>query len=83
VYAEGIAIPLFTALAYGDASLYASVPAGMYNIQLRAHPSTEADEVVYETGMIEVAANQTITAIAAGFLASEDPEEQFRILPFV
>jgi len=83
VYAEGIAIPLFTALAYGDASLYASVPAGMYNIQLRAHPSTEADPVVYQTGMIEVAANQKITAIAAGFLTSEDPEEQFRILPFV
>jgi hypothetical protein len=83
VYAEGIAIPLFTALAYGDASLYASVPAGMYNIQLRAHPSTEADEVVYETGMIEVAANQTITAIAAGFLAPATPESAFRILPFV
>jgi hypothetical protein len=83
VYAEGIAIPLFTALAYGDASLYASVPAGMYNIQLRAHPSTEADDVVYETGMIEVAANQTITAIAAGFLAPATPESAFRILPFV
>ena len=83
VYAEGIAIPLFTALAYGDASLYAGVPAGMYNIQLRAHPSTEADPVVYETGMIEVAANQTITAIAAGFLAPATPESAFRILPFV
>jgi hypothetical protein len=83
VYAEGIAIPLFTALAYGDASLYASVPTGMYNIQLRAHPSTEADPVVYETGMIEVAANQTITAIAAGFLTPATPESAFRILPFV
>jgi hypothetical protein len=83
VYAEGIAIPLFTALAYGDASLYASVPAGMYNVQLRAHPSTEADPVVYETGMIEVAANQTITAIAAGFLTPATPESAFRILPLV
>jgi hypothetical protein len=83
VYAEGIAIPLFTALAYGDASLYTSVPAGMYNVQLRAHPSTEADPVVYETGMIEVAANQTITAIASGFLAPATPESAFRILPLV
>jgi hypothetical protein len=83
VYAEGISTPLFTALAYGDASLYASVPTGMYNVQLRAHPSTEADPVVYETGMIEVAANQTITAIASGFLASADPADSFRILPFV
>jgi hypothetical protein len=83
VYAEGISIPLFTALAYGDASLYTSVPAGMYNVQLRAHPSTEADPVVYETGMIEVAANQTITAIASGFLAPATPESAFRILPLV
>ena len=83
VYAEGISIPLFTALAYGDASLYASVPAGMYNVQLRAHPSTEADAVVYETGMIELAANQTITAIASGFLTSADPADEFRVLPFV
>jgi hypothetical protein len=83
VYAEGISIPLFTALAYGDASLYASVPAGMYNVQLRAHPSTEADPVVYETGMIEVAANQKITAIASGFLGSMDDADKFRILPLV
>jgi hypothetical protein len=83
VYAEGISTPLFTALAYGDASLYASVPAGMYNVQLRAHPSTEADPVVYETGMIEVAANQTITAIASGFLGSMDDADKFRILPLV
>jgi hypothetical protein len=83
VWAEGLSVPIITALAYGDASLYFDVPAGSYNIQLRAHPSTEADEVVYETGMIEVAANQTITAIAAGFLAPATPESAFRILPFV
>lgn len=81
VYAEGISVPLFTALAYGDASIYASVPAGSYNIQLRAHPSTAADDVVYETGTVEVAANQKITAVASGFLGSMDEADSFRILP--
>lgn len=83
VYAEGLAIPLITALAYGDASSYFSVPAGEYNIQLRAHPSTVNDPVVYETGALQVPANATITAVAAGFLGSMDAADAFRILPLV
>jgi len=83
VYAEGIAVPLISALAYGDASLYFPVPAGTYNIQLREHPSTEADPVAFETGPIDVAANQKITAVASGFLASLDEADKFRILPLV
>ncbi len=83
VYAEGIPTPLITALTYGDASLYFPVPAGTYNVQLRAHPSTEADPIAYETGPVELAANQRVTAVAAGFLSSAIPEQAFRILPFV
>jgi len=83
VYAEGIATPIITALEYGAASLYFPVPAGTYNIQLRAHPSTEADPIAYETGDVELAANQRVTAVAAGFLSSNDPADQFRILPLV
>jgi hypothetical protein len=83
IYAEGIAVPLISALAYGDASLYFPVPAGTYNIQVRAHPSTEADPIAFETGSVEVAANQKITAIASGFLGSMDDADKFRILPLV
>lgn len=83
VYAEGIAAPLVTALAYGDASPYFPVPEGEYNIQLRAHPSTVNDAVAYETGLIAVPADARITAVAAGFLSSADPADQFRILPLV
>ncbi|MBT8478281.1 MAG: DUF4397 domain-containing protein, partial [Gemmatimonadetes bacterium] len=83
VYAEGISVPLFSALGYGDASLYADIPAGTYNIQLRAHPSTEADPVAFEAGPIVVEADQKITAVASGFLASMDDADKFRILPLV
>ncbi|MCL7970604.1 MAG: DUF4397 domain-containing protein [marine benthic group bacterium] len=83
VYAEGTSVPLISALSYGDASDYFPVPEGTYNIQLRAHPSTEADPVAFETGPIDLAADQTITAIASGFLTSADPADQFRILPLV
>jgi hypothetical protein len=83
VYVEGVAVPLISALAYGDASLYFDVPAGTYNVQLRAHPSTEADAVVYETGDIELAEAQKVTAVAAGFLGSADAADEFRILPLV
>ena len=83
VYAEGIAVPIISDLAYGDASLYFPVPAGTYNIQLRASPSTEADPIAFETGPIDLAANQQITAVASGFLASMDEADKFRILPLV
>ena len=83
VWVEGLSVPLITALGYGDASLYFDVPAGTYNVQLRAHPSTESDMVVYETGDIELTDGQEITAVAAGFLGSTDPSDSFRILPLV
>lgn len=83
VYVEGLATPIITALSYGDASLYFPVNPGTYNIQLRAHPSTDADPIAYETGPVELAANQTVTAVASGFLASDDPADEFRILPLI
>ncbi len=81
VYVEGVATPIITALAYGDASLYFPVDPGTYNVQVRAHPSTDADPIAYETGPVELAANQTVTAVASGFLGSADPADAFRILP--
>lgn len=83
VYAEGISVPLISALAYGDASSYFPVPEGTYNIQLRAHPSTVEDAIAFETGPVALAADQKITAVAAGFLGSADEADRFRILPLV
>lgn len=83
VYVEGIPIAAITALEYGVATEYLEVPEGSYNIQLRAHPSTATDPVAYETGAFDVTANQKITAVAAGFLESEDAADRFRVLPLV
>jgi hypothetical protein len=83
VYAEGNPNPIITALEYGAASLYFPVPAGTYNVQLRAHPSTEADPIAYQTGPVELAANQRVTAVAAGFLFDAVPDNAFRVLPLV
>jgi hypothetical protein len=83
VYVEGVATPIITALSYGAASLYFPVDPGTYNVQLRAHPSTDADPIAYETGPVELAANQTVTAVASGFLTSNDPADEFRILPLI
>jgi len=83
VYVEGVATPIITALSYGDASLYFPVDPGTYNVQLRAHPSTDADPIAYETGPVELAANQTVTAVASGFLSSDDPADEFRVLPLI
>jgi len=81
VWAEGGAAPLITNLAYGDASAYAEVTPGTYNIQLRAAGSTASDPVAYETGDIAIDEDAVITAVAAGLLASSDPADMFRILP--
>ncbi len=83
VYVEGVATPIITALSYGDASLYFPVDPGTYNVQLRAHPSTDMDPIAYETGPVELAANQKVTAVASGFLGSNDPADEFRILPLI
>ncbi|MBN2170638.1 MAG: DUF4397 domain-containing protein, partial [Candidatus Krumholzibacteriota bacterium] len=81
VWAEGGAEPLITSLAYGDASAYAEVAPGTYNIQLRAAGSSASDPVAYETGDIMIDEDAVITAVAAGLLASSDPADRFRILP--
>ena len=83
VYVEGLTNPIITALSYGDASLYIPVDPGTYNVQLRAHPSTDADPIAYETGQFELTANQTVTAVASGFLSSDDPADEFRVLPLI
>jgi hypothetical protein len=79
VYAAGVAEPLVRGLAYGDASAYLEVPAGSYDIELRAAPSTAADPVAYATGPIALAGGR-VTAIAAGLLSSSESASRFRVL---
>jgi len=78
VYAEGVATPLISNLAYGQASNYLEVDEGTYNLQVRAAGGTD---VVYETGDLALAADARITAVAAGFIGSTADGDKFRVLP--
>ena len=80
IYAEGIDEPLIADLAYGEASAYIEVPAGTYNVQVRAAGAPITDAPVYQTGDLTLAADATVTAIAAGDLASDDEADSFRVL---
>ncbi|MEZ4367594.1 MAG: DUF4397 domain-containing protein [Kofleriaceae bacterium] len=80
VYAEGVATPLIADLAYGEASAYVEVAAGSYNLQVRAAGAPATDAPVYETGAVALAADATVTAVAAGVLGSTSADEEFRVL---
>jgi len=82
VYAEGVAAPLLANVPYTATSQYLELDPGTYNIQLRAAGASAASEPAFETGEIEVPADAKITAVAAGLLSSNDPDEAFRILLF-
>ena len=80
IYVEGSATPVFEDLAYGDASAYATVDAGTYNVQIRAAGADPASAPVFETGNITLQTGDDLTALAAGLLASNDPADQSRVL---
>jgi hypothetical protein len=81
VYVEGVTTPLFTDVAYGEATDYFQVEAGTYNIQLRPAGAAASTDPVFETGDVTLGANVTVTALAAGLLNSMDAADRFRIIP--
>lgn len=81
IYAEGQSTPLFTNVRYGDATAYATVPTGTYNVQVRAAGALATSAPVYSTGPLVLGAGHTVSAVAAGLLASSDSTRAFRVLP--
>ncbi|NTX55931.1 DUF4397 domain-containing protein [Myxococcus sp. CA039A] len=81
IYAEGQSTPLFTNVKYGDATAYATVPAGTYNVQVRAAGALASSTPVYSTGPLVLGTGHTVSAVAAGLLASTDATSAFRVLP--
>lgn len=81
VWVKGLSAPIVRGAKYGDASPYLEVPAGTYTIELRAAPSQVSDPVAFSVEGVAIPKGAKITAIAAGFLASKDPADAFRILP--
>lgn len=83
IYAEGVAEPLITELAYGETSAYLDLVPGEYNIQIRAAGAAADSAPVFETGDLTIPDGATITALAAGFLAGTAADDQFRVIPLV
>lgn len=81
VYANDGTTPLVQDLAYGEATSYLDIPEGTYNIQLRAAGSAASSAPVYETGDLTLNEGDRITALATGFLGSNDDADKFRIIP--
>ncbi|MFO7588702.1 MAG: DUF4397 domain-containing protein [Gemmatimonadota bacterium] len=83
IYAEGLATPLLTGVAFGETTPYVTVPAGTYNLQLRAAGADPSTDPAYETGALSLPGGVTVTGVAAGFLGSAGAADAFRILPLV
>lgn len=83
IYAEGVATPLITDLAYGEASAYLDLDAGTYNIQIRAAGADPASTPAFETGDLTIPEGARISALAAGLLGSTSSDDKFRVLPLV
>ena len=81
IYAEGQATPLFTNVKYGDTTAYATVPAGTYNVQVRAAGAAASSAPVYSTGPLTLSSGATVSALAAGLMSSTDNTQSFRVLP--
>jgi hypothetical protein len=81
IWAEGGDAPLFEDVSYGEATAYRDIPEGTYNIQIRAAGSAGSTTPVYETGDLTLSEDDKVTAVAAGFLASSNDEDKFRVLP--
>jgi hypothetical protein len=78
IYAAGVAAPLFSDLSYGEASAYIEVPEGAYTLEVR--PAGQPDAVPAYTVDVTMLPEQQYTAIAAGFLASTDDGDRFRVM---
>ena len=83
VYAEGVAAPLLTNVAYMATTEYLDLDPGTYNIQLRAAGSSPSSAIAYETGDLVIPENGVITAAAVGLLGSSDPDDMFRVIPMI
>ncbi len=80
VYARGVDTPLFANAGYGQATQYATVPAGDYIIDLRAAGAAATSAPAYSTGMLTLGDGAVVTAVAAGLLGSSANADRFRVL---
>lgn len=80
VYVKGSTEPVLRGLTYTQSSEYLSVPAGSYEFELRASPSTAASPIAYATGPLALKVGDSFSAIASGLLAGTEDASRFRVL---
>ncbi len=74
-------VPLAEGLSYGDTSAWLMVDEGSYDLQIKAAPSSAADEAVFEVLGVDLEGQTKTTAVAAGLLGSTADATKFRVLP--
>jgi hypothetical protein len=82
IYVEGSDEPLVTGLAYSETSAWIDVPAGEYNVLVRAAGASPLDTPVYETGTLALPEGAIVSALAAGLLDAGE-NNAFRVIPLV
>lgn len=81
IYANGAL--LVAGLAYQEATPYVDVPAGFYDVDIRAAGADPASPPVFSVPGLQLTGNTDFTALAAGFLGSTDAADRFRVLALV
>lgn len=82
VYVAGSMDPVIAGLAYGETSSFLSVPAGDYVFEIRAAGADPGSPPVFTTDILMLQDGAEVTAIAAGLLNAQTPDEAFRVLAF-
>ncbi len=81
IYANGAL--LVPGLSYQEATAYVEVPAGTYDVDIRAAGAAPSSAPVFSVPGLTLTSNTDFTALAAGFLGSSDPADTFRVLALV
>ncbi|MBI5537373.1 MAG: DUF4397 domain-containing protein [Deltaproteobacteria bacterium] len=81
LYVKGSSTPVASGLQYGKSTSYLEVPAGTYDIEIRAAGASPSDPPAFEVTGLALADGAKYTAVAAGDLASTNADDKFRVLP--
>lgn len=83
IYVDGGAAPAFTAVAFGSATDYATLPPGPIRLVFRPAGAPADAPPVHTSGEIALAAGGSVTAVAGGLLGSSLPTAAFRVQPYL
>jgi hypothetical protein len=79
VYLQGATVPLFANVAYGGATPYAALPAGMVTLEVRSAGDPASAPAKLTTPATALAADAGISAVAAGLLGGTDAASTLRV----